>query len=66
MPIFGIFYFSEGLLQDSELVEAPDAVEAVAHASRQWPQLRAEIWSGDKRVAVIGPSPVIRPTMLSH
>jgi len=63
MAVFRIFYFSEGLLQDSELLEWADLIEAVRHASRHLPHLRAEIWSGENRIAVIRPSAVISHTI---
>ena len=59
MAEYRIFYFWEGVLQDSELLDSPDLIEAVRHASRQSPHLRAEIWSGGERLAVVRPSRII-------
>lgn len=59
MAEYRIFYFWEGVLQDSELLDSPDLIEAVRHASRHSPHLRAEIWSRQERLAVIRPSAVM-------
>jgi len=59
MRAYRILFFWEGLLQDSEILESVDLIEAVRHASHRFPHLRAEIWSGEDRLAVIRPSAVM-------
>lgn len=59
MSAYRILFFWEGLLQDSELLESADLIEVVRYASHRSPHLRAEIWSGEDRLAVIRPSTVM-------
>lgn len=58
MATFRILYFSEGLLENSDVLQAGNAVEAVRHASSRWPHLKAEVWLKNARVAVVRPSAI--------
>jgi hypothetical protein len=58
MPIFQILYFQVSVLEHAEEVEARDVLEAIEKAAAKPPHLRVEIWSKDRRVAEIGPSPI--------
>jgi len=52
---YRIFYFQGGILEDSAEVTTSDIVEAAKLASSQHPHLTAEIWRGDKKVAICRP-----------
>jgi hypothetical protein len=60
MVAFRILYFWDGLLEDIELLETTDLIAAVRHASHRSSHHRAEVWSGNERLAVVRPSAVIR------
>jgi hypothetical protein len=56
MPMFRIFYFREGLLEDSEEGVSDDLVTLAKAASSKHPHLTAEIWWGGRKAAVVRPS----------
>jgi hypothetical protein len=56
MPSFQLLYFDESMLEQAAEVEARDALEAVKQAAGRPSHLRAEIWSENRKVAVIGSS----------
>ena len=47
----------KGLLDDAEEVACDDLVTAASVASSKHPELTAEIWSKDKKLAVVRPCP---------
>jgi hypothetical protein len=58
MPIFQILYFRESVLEHADELEARDVLEAVEKSAGRSSDLRVEIWSNHRRVALIGPSPI--------
>jgi hypothetical protein len=57
MSTYRIFYLGGGgLLDDTEEVVTQDLVTAARAASSKHPHLTAEIWSEDRKVAVVRPS----------
>jgi|tagenome__1003787_1003787.scaffolds.fasta_scaffold16917965_2 hypothetical protein len=57
MSTYRIFYLGGGgLLDDAEEVVSEDLVTAAKAASSKHPHLTAEIWSGDRKVAIVRPS----------
>ncbi|MFL6730640.1 MAG: hypothetical protein ACJ8E3_08645 [Sphingomicrobium sp.] len=58
VPTFQILYFRESVLDHAEKVEVRDVLAAIEKAAGKPPHLRIEIWSGHRRVAEIGPSPI--------
>ena len=58
MPAFQLLYFAESMLEQAAEVEARDVLEAVKEAAGRPPHLRVEIWSENRKVAVIGSSPI--------
>jgi hypothetical protein len=56
MPTLRILYLSESVLEDAELCETADVVDAVKHASSRSPNLTAEVWSEAGKAAVVRPS----------
>jgi hypothetical protein len=56
MPSFQLLYFDESMLEQATEVEARDVLEAVKHAAGRPAHLRVEIWSENRKVAVIGSS----------
>jgi len=58
MSTYRIFYLEGGgLLNDTEEVVSNDLVTAAKTASSKHPDMTAEIWSEDRRIAVIRPNP---------
>jgi hypothetical protein len=56
MSTYRIFYLREGgVLDDTEEVVSDDLLTAAKTASSKHPQLTAEIWSDDRKVAIIRP-----------
>ena len=58
MQTFRIFYFRDSVLQQAEEVHCSDVLEAIETARGKPAHLRVEIWSGNRRVAEIGRSPI--------
>jgi hypothetical protein len=58
MPTFQILYFRGSVLEQADEVEARVVLAAVERTAGRLPDLRVEIWSDHRRVAVIGPSPI--------
>lgn len=59
MKTFRILYFrDDAVLHHAEEISVRDVLEAIELASGKERHLRAEVWSGRKRVGEIGPSPV--------
>lgn len=56
METFRILYFRESVLEEAQEIRAQDVLEAIEHASGKSAELRAEVWSEDRRVAEIGTS----------
>jgi hypothetical protein len=56
MQTFRLLYFRESLLENAKEVRVRDVVEAVERASGQLPDVRVEVWSEHRRVAIIGPA----------
>jgi hypothetical protein len=57
MPSFRIFYFRHNVLQHAEEHELRDILDAIEKASLKDPEVKAEIWSGNRRIGVIGSVP---------
>lgn len=55
MKTFRILYFRESVFRRSEELRVSDVLEAVDKVSKKPPHLRAEVWSGNVRVAELGP-----------
>jgi hypothetical protein len=53
---FLLLYFRDSVLEGASEVRVRDVLEAVQKAAGQPPGIRVEVWSGDRRVSVIGPS----------
>ena len=57
MSTYRIFYLrGGGLLDDTEELVSDDLVTAAKAASSKHPQMTAEIWSDDRKVAVVRPT----------
>ena len=54
MQTFRILYFRESVLERSEEVQVRDVLEAIEAATGKRAGLRAEVWSGEKRIAEVG------------
>jgi hypothetical protein len=62
MATYRIFYLrGGGLLDGTEEVVSDDLVTAARTASSKHPQLTAEIWSEDRKVAIVRPCSLLRP-----
>ena len=57
MQIFRILYFRNSVLEHAEELEVRDVLDAIERASAKAPDIRAEVWSEEKRVGEIGVSP---------
>lgn len=57
MEEFRVLYLHNNVLTESEAFRARDVLEAIDRASGRSPDISAEIWSGNRRVAVVGPFP---------
>jgi len=57
MKTFQLLYFRESVLAQAEEVQVRDVLEAIEKATGQPADIRVEIWSGNRRVGIIGPSP---------
>jgi hypothetical protein len=55
MSTYRIFYFRGGLLDDAEEFAAEDIRAPAKRASANHPELTAEIWCEDRKVAVVRP-----------
>ena len=53
---YRILYFRGGILEDTSELSTSDLVEVAKVASATHPHLTAEIWRGDRKVAICGPS----------
>lgn len=53
MAEFRVLYFRDTVLVDWEVLHSDDVVEAVQHASAKASELTAEVWSEQRKVAVI-------------
>lgn len=53
---YRIIYFRGPVLEKAEEVSTKDLVEATQIASSKHPHLTAEIWRGDKKVAICRPT----------
>jgi hypothetical protein len=61
MSTYRIFYLRGGvLLDETEEVTSVDLIAAMQQASSKHPHLTAEVWSDDRKVAVVRPSPTGR------
>ena len=60
MQVFRILYFRDSVLERAEELEVRDVLDAIEKASCKAPELRAEVWSEEKRVGEIGISPSSR------
>lgn len=60
MQVFRILYFRDSVLEHAEELEVRDVLDAIEKASGKAPELRAEVWSEEKRVGEIGTSPSSR------
>ena len=60
MQVFRILYFRDSVLECAEELEVRDVLDAIEKASAKAPELRAEVWSEEKRVGEIGISPAAR------
>ena len=56
MATHRILYLSDSVLEDAELCETDNVVEAVKRASACSPDLAAEVWTDQGKVAVVRPS----------
>lgn len=56
MARFRIFYFRDSVLDRAEEVEARDILEIIKTATGKSPELRAEIWSENGKVGIVGES----------
>ena len=56
MQTFRILYFRESVLERSEEIQVCDVLEAIEAATGKRADLRAEVWSGEKRIAEVGTS----------
>jgi hypothetical protein len=57
MQTFRLLYFRESLLEDAQEVRVRDVLEAIEQAGGQPPDVRIEVWSGHRRVGLIGAAP---------
>jgi hypothetical protein len=55
MTTYHIFYLREAVLVDCEVRESSDLVETVLDVSVKAPEQTVEIWSNEKKVAIIRP-----------
>ena len=53
MQTFRILYFRECVLDHAEEIRVRDVLEAIEEAARKEPRLRAEVWTGEARVAEV-------------
>ena len=60
MQVFRVLYFRDSVLEHAEELEVRDVLDAIEKASAKAPDLRAEVWSEEKRVGEIGISPTAR------
>jgi hypothetical protein len=52
---YRLLYFRSSVLEDWELLESDDLMQALQTASARAPELRVELWAERKRVAVFRP-----------
>ena len=55
MPTYRIFYLRGGLLEAADEVPSDDLITAAKTASSMHPNLLAEIWCENRKVAVVRP-----------
>ena len=51
-----IFYFEDSVLRATEELQSANVVEAMQRASTQHPELRAEVWSSEGKLAIVRPT----------
>ena len=59
MQTFRILYFRDSILEHAEEVRLRDMLEAIDKASQKAPDLRAEVWSEEKRVGEVNAVPAV-------
>lgn len=56
MPTYSVFYFRDSILHDSEALTAESVVQVISDASACYPSSLVEIWSENKKRAVLRPA----------